>query len=43
MSNKLEQIEFILEKIIGIWKHAGKVGKNQLLTTSDLEDKEDYF
>ena len=32
-----------MEKIIGIWKHAGKVGKNQLLTTSDLEDKEDYY
>ena len=27
MSNKLEQLEFKLEKIIGIWKHAGKVRK----------------
>ena len=25
MSNKLEQLKFILEKIIGIWKHTGKV------------------
>ena len=24
-SNKLEQLEFKLEKNIGIWKHAGKV------------------
>ena len=26
-SNKLEQLEFKLEKIVGIWKHAGKVRK----------------
>ena len=26
-SNKLQQLEFILEKIIGIYKHAGKVRK----------------
>ena len=25
MSNKLEQLEFKLEKIIGIYKHAGKI------------------
>ena len=25
--NKLERLEFKLEKIIGIWKHAGKIGK----------------
>ena len=35
IAKKLEQSEFILEKIIGIWKHAGKIRKNQLLTTSD--------
>ena len=28
--NKLEQLEFKLEKIIGIQKHAGKVRKIQL-------------
>ena len=28
MSNKLEQLEFIMEKIIGIEKHAGKVTKD---------------
>ena len=28
--NKLEQLEFILEKIIGIQKHAGKVRKNNI-------------
>ena len=27
MSNKLEQLEFKLEKMIGIWKQAGKVTK----------------
>ena len=27
LSYKLEQLEFKLEKIIGIEKHAGKVGK----------------
>ena len=26
-ANKLEQLGFKLEKIIGIWKHAGKVRK----------------
>ena len=31
MSNKLEQLEFILEKIIGIQKHAGKVRKDLFL------------
>ena len=31
-SYKLEQLEFKLEKIIGIQKHAGKVGKINLLT-----------
>ena len=30
MSNKLEQLEFKLEKIIGIYKHAGKIRKNIL-------------
>ena len=28
MSSKLEQLEFKLEKNIGIWKHAGKVRKS---------------
>ena len=31
ISNKLEQLEFTLEKIIGISKHAGKVRKNTFL------------
>ena len=30
MSNKLEQLEFKLEKIIGIQKHKGKVRKTCL-------------
>ena len=30
MSNKSEQLEFKLEKIIGIQKHAGKVRKKNL-------------
>ena len=25
--DKLEQLEFKLEKILGIWTHAGKVGE----------------
>ena len=38
MSNKLEQLEFKLEKIIGILKHAGKVRKERcaLLPFSDM-------
>ena len=32
----LEQLEFKLEKIIGIQKHAGKVRKEMFLTHSDL-------
>ena len=31
MSNKLEQLDFKLEKNIGIWKHAGEVRKSVLL------------
>jgi hypothetical protein len=34
MSNKLEQLKFKLEKIIGIEKHAGKVRKAGLLQFS---------
>ena len=31
MSNKLEQLEFKLEKFIGIYKHAGKVRKSLVI------------
>ena len=35
MSNKVEQLEFKLEKNIGIQKHAGKMNKNwQVFSTS---------
>jgi hypothetical protein len=31
MSNKLDQLEFKLEKIIGVQKHAGKFRKSMIL------------
>ena len=34
MSNELEQLEFKLEKIIGIQKHAGKVRKKGSICVS---------
>ena len=36
ISNKLEQLEFKLEKIIGIWKHAGKVRKVTIFPQAKL-------
>ena len=36
ISNKLEQLEFKLEKIIGIVKHTGKVRKRILFSCEDL-------
>ena len=36
MYNKLEQLEFKLEKIIGIQKHAGKVRKIKAATTKEM-------
>ena len=35
MSNKSEQFKIKFEKIIGIWKHAGKVRKIELLITTE--------
>ena len=37
VSNKLEQLEFKLEKTIGIEKHAGKVRKKNFLTRRNLD------
>ena len=42
MSNKLEQLEFKLEKIIGIQKHAGKVRKKEemiIIKNRELQER----
>ena len=38
ISNKLEHLEFKLEKNIGILKHAGKDGKDCIYLSMDVKD-----